>query len=60
MAVMVFRTCSQIEGGLPASVRSKMIFNIIIDFCIGLIPFLGDIADGGYHKDHHARENILY
>jgi hypothetical protein len=58
MAIMVLRTCQQVEGGLPAEVTSKMYFNIILDFGIGLVPFLGDIADGGYHKDHHAREQI--
>src|ERR1700736_3304272 len=45
MAIMVLRTCQQIEGGLPANVTSKMYFNIILDFGIGLVPFLGDIAD---------------
>lgn len=57
MAVMVFRTCQQVEGGLPADVKSKMMFNIIVDFAIGLVPFLGDIADGEYHKDR--REPFL-
>lgn len=42
---MVLRTCQQVEGGLPATVKSKMLFNIILDFGIGLVPFLGDIAD---------------
>ncbi|KAG9243504.1 hypothetical protein BJ878DRAFT_423489 [Calycina marina] len=45
MAMMVLRTCQQVEGGLPNTVKSKMMFNIIIDFAIGLVPFLGDIAD---------------
>jgi len=45
MAIMVLRTCQQVEGGLPANVRSKMVINIILDFGIGLVPFLGDIAD---------------
>ena len=49
MAMMVFRTCQQIEGGLPSSVKSKMMFNIILDFGVGLIPFIGDLADGTYH-----------
>lgn len=52
MAIMVLRTCEQVEGGLPANVKSKMMMNIVLDFGIGLIPFLGDIADGKYHKDH--------
>ncbi|KUJ21951.1 PH domain-containing protein [Mollisia scopiformis] len=45
MAMMVLRTCQQVEGGLPAAVKSKMMFNIVLDFGIGLVPFLGDIAD---------------
>lgn len=45
MAVMVLRTCQQVEGGLPADVKSKMIFNIILDFFVGLVPVLGDVAD---------------
>jgi len=45
MAMMVFRTCQQVEGGLPADVKTKMMFNIIVDFGIGLVPFLGDLVD---------------
>lgn len=45
MAMMVLRTCQQVEGGLPAAVKSKMMFNIVLDFGIGLVPFLGDIVD---------------
>jgi len=45
MAMMVYRTCQQVEGGLPSDVQAKMMFNICLDFGIGLIPFLGDIAD---------------
>lgn len=45
MAMMVFRTCQQVEGGLPTNVMAMMMFNIIVDFFIGLVPFLGDIAD---------------
>jgi len=45
MAIMVMRTCEQIEGGLPANVQMKMHINIVFDFGIGLVPILGDIAD---------------
>lgn len=48
MAVMVLRTCQQIEGGLPADVTSRMYVNILLDFGIGLLPILGDIADAVY------------
>lgn len=46
MAMMVYRTCQQVEGGLPAAVQSQMVFNIVVDFFIGLVPFVGDLADG--------------
>ena len=46
MAMMVLRTCQQVEGGLPNEVKAKMLFNIVLDFGVGLVPFLGDIADG--------------
>jgi len=45
MALMVLRTCEQVEGGLPQDVKYKMYFNIMLDFGIGLVPFLGDLAD---------------
>jgi len=45
MAMMVLRTCQQVEGGLPSAIKAKMMFNITLDFCVGLVPFLGDIAD---------------
>ncbi|KAH8801672.1 PH domain-containing protein [Xylogone sp. PMI_703] len=45
MALMVLRTCEQIEGGLPANIKMKMYINIVVDFGIGLVPFLGDMAD---------------
>jgi len=45
MAIMVLRTCQQVEGGLPSSIKSKMYLNIVIDFGVGLVPFFGDLAD---------------
>jgi hypothetical protein len=45
MAIMVLRTCEQIEGGLPLNIKMEMYVNICLDFVIGLLPFLGDIAD---------------
>lgn len=50
-AVMVMRTCMQIDGGLPANIRMKMFFNIIFDFLLGLVPLLGDLADAAYRAN---------
>lgn len=43
MAFMVVWTCTQAK--IPAALKSRMIMNIALDFGIGLVPFLGDIAD---------------
>lgn len=45
MAFMVFRTCCQVEGGLPSSLKLQMLTNIAFDFAVGLVPFAGDLAD---------------
>lgn len=45
---MVYRTIISVEGGLPSGVKMKMKFNILVDFLIGLVPFVGDIADAAY------------
>lgn len=45
---MVMRTCGEIEGGMPGSLKTKMLLNVIVDFFIGLVPFVGDIADALY------------
>lgn len=46
LALMVVKTAMQV--GLPNDVKAKMMMNIIIDFLIGLVPVLGDIADVMY------------
>jgi len=46
LALMVIRTASQ--ANLPSNVTIRMMFNVIFDFVIGLVPFLGDILDIGF------------
>lgn len=48
LALMVIKTCDQIEGGLPSRLRMMMMMNLIIDFIIGLVPFVGDVVDAIY------------
>ncbi|KAK5103519.1 hypothetical protein LTS08_002934 [Lithohypha guttulata] len=48
LALMVFRTCCQVDPPLSTSTKTKMQMNIVIDFVVGLIPFIGDIADAAY------------
>ena len=45
MGLLVIRTAKQIEGGLPLGLKLSMYFWLIVDLIIGLIPFVGDIAD---------------
>ncbi|KAM5345537.1 hypothetical protein ACJ41O_011398 [Fusarium nematophilum] len=51
MALIVMRTCTQIEGGLPTGVKMKMLANIIFDFGIGIVPFIGDLADAVFRAN---------
>ena len=50
-AWMLVRACSQIEGGLPATILSRMYFNVMLDFGLGLVPFLGDVADAVFRAN---------
>ena len=45
MAAMVIRSCQKVDNGLPRSVEQKMWMNLALDFIVGLVPFLGDLAD---------------
>lgn len=59
---MVVRTCGEIDGGLPITLRLNMIGNIALDLIIGLIPFIGDLADAIYKanmRNAHLLEAYL-
>lgn len=43
--MMVLRTCMTVDGGIPATLKTKMMVNIIFDFVIGIVPFVGDVMD---------------
>ena len=46
MAYMVLNTAMKVSPGKDRDkLRATMVMNIIIDFVIGLVPFLGDVAD---------------
>ncbi|MCJ1329457.1 hypothetical protein MMC10_006137 [Thelotrema lepadinum] len=51
-ALMVYRTC--LAADLPGSLKSRMMLNIMIDFAIGLVPVLGDVADALYRASKLA------
>lgn len=51
MALIVLKTCNQIEGGLPSSLKARMMGNIVVDFIVGLVPFVGDIVDAVFRAN---------
>ncbi|KAF4974871.1 hypothetical protein FZEAL_8272 [Fusarium zealandicum] len=51
MALIVMKTCMQVDGGLPSSVKMKMLSNIAFDFAIGIVPFIGDLVDAMFRAN---------
>lgn len=47
-ALLIFKKCLQVEGGLNNSVKLRMLVNIALDFVVGLVPFVGDLADAAF------------
>lgn len=47
-ALLVFKKCCKVEGGLASTVKLQMLLNIAIDFAVGLVPFIGDLADAAW------------
>ncbi|RYP47867.1 hypothetical protein DL768_006128 [Monosporascus sp. mg162] len=52
LALMVIRTAKQVEGGLPFRVKVRMYALALVDFIVGLIPFVGDIADAIFKSNN--------
>ncbi|CAK3863338.1 Hypothetical predicted protein [Lecanosticta acicola] len=48
MALLLMRKSMQVEGGLPSSLKLRMLINILIDFAVGLVPIIGDLADAAF------------
>ena len=51
MALMVLKSCTQIDGGLPNGLKARMMLNIMFDFVIGLVPFAGDLVDAVFRAN---------
>lgn len=51
MALMLVKSAQKIDGGLPATLKARMMFNVMLDFGLGLIPILGDIADAVFRAN---------
>ena len=40
--------CGKVQGGLPTDIHMRMILNVVLDFLVGLIPVIGDLADAAF------------
>lgn len=58
IALLLVKGCMKVQGGLPMNILIMMLFNVAIDFLIGLVPFLGDIADA-YFKANTKNCRLL-
>ncbi|KAJ9637848.1 hypothetical protein H2199_007343 [Coniosporium tulheliwenetii] len=48
LAVALVYRCSRVECGLGGWTITMMILNVIADFLVGLIPFVGDLVDAAF------------
>lgn len=47
-SLKILYTARQITDGLPLDIQLIFLFNIVVDFLLSLIPFVGDIVEVGY------------
>ncbi|SCU82846.1 LAMI_0C01112g1_1 [Lachancea mirantina] len=57
LSLTVLREAQTITGGLPPAVSAEMVFNIAIDFGLGLIPLVGDLVSVYYKAN--SRNTLL-
>lgn len=48
LALLLVMQCNKVECGLGQSTLIQMFMNIVIDFFIGFVPLLGDLADAAF------------
>ncbi|TKA54382.1 hypothetical protein B0A49_11349, partial [Cryomyces minteri] len=58
IAYLLYRRCCEVSCGLGSDIDRRMKLNIIIDFFIGLVPFLGDFVDA-YFKANTRNVRLL-
>ncbi|KAG9585035.1 hypothetical protein KCU77_g10191, partial [Aureobasidium melanogenum] len=58
IALLLVKGCMKVQGGLPMGILIQMLINVAIDFLIGIVPFIGDIADA-YFKANTKNCRLL-
>jgi len=51
LSVAVLGTCMKVEKGLSLPVLFMMCLNIFLDWAVGMVPFLGDLADAFFRAN---------
>ncbi len=52
----IVKSAGNVTGGLDKKIRARMVSNVIIEVMIGLVPVLGDFADGFWQAN---TKNVL-
>lgn len=48
-----------VRAGVPASVLSRMLANVTVDLLVGLVPWIGDVADIAW-RANRRNANLLH
>lgn len=48
LALLLVKKAMEVEGGLDNTIKMRMLINIALDFAVGLVPFIGDLADAAF------------
>lgn len=48
LALLLVRKTRKLDGGIDNALIVRMMINIAIDFLVGLVPFIGDLADAAF------------
>lgn len=47
-ALSLWKTANKVDGGLDTTTSMQMLFNIAVDFLLGITPILGDLLDAAF------------
>ncbi len=56
LAMSIVKSAGNVTGGLDKKIRARMVSNVVIEVMIGLVPVLGDFADGFWQAN---TKNVL-
>ncbi|KAF2437597.1 hypothetical protein P171DRAFT_179226 [Karstenula rhodostoma CBS 690.94] len=51
LSLKLVNTMRKVEGGLPGRVLLMMILYVLMDFFVGLVPFVGDLVDAAFRAN---------